>query len=278
MDVKTKLRKIIEMCNIRWENIISEIEVCGWWNSTKFDITPDEFINFAKEDYKADNRKALINALSNSKRAIDSHADSILYNYGYKPKRIERLSNYPGIKTIIDEYKKESELLSGIPLKFKFLQSIGIAPQSVIYRIRKLRNLLEHEYKLPEKQEVLESIEIAEMFIKSSRHSMFELSIGRFIFGTKIYTEKNRRFILRRFKKSIEVDFKYNEEKYGDIHFNISALDSAYNTILKVEVYPKDDQYIYFLLIHLHQEWNYLPLAFGYDNKIINLNVREESM
>ena len=43
-----------------------------------FDISPKEYLTFAKEDLKIDNDRGLINALSNAKRAIDCLIESVL--------------------------------------------------------------------------------------------------------------------------------------------------------------------------------------------------------
>lgn len=273
IDKKTRLNEMVKKAEIDWKNLHIDDELGGWWDCAKFNIQPDEFLSYAKEDYRANTRRGFVNALSNSKRAIDSQADNILLNYGFDPTRIEKKNVYPGVRFSIEKFRKENELLSDVPLKFKFLQSIGIAPQSVILRVRKLRNLLEHEYKIPEKQDVLESIEIAEMFIKSSRHTMFDLATGGFLFGTDYYIEESGRLRQKRFRKCINVNFNCYEDRYDKVNFYIMEMGEKKDDIRKIAIHPEDESYIYFLYIHLTRDWSLLPLAFGVDAANVNIKM-----
>lgn len=47
----------------------------------KFDVTPHEYLEFMEEDLKGEDKRNLINALSNAKRALDCQIESLLYGY-----------------------------------------------------------------------------------------------------------------------------------------------------------------------------------------------------
>ncbi len=94
-----------------------------------FDLTAEEFLVFAEEDLKGSNKKDIINALSNIKRSIENRVDCLLYNLGYN-----KFINY------------------SFPEKIKKLNKIGIIAPRILTEINKIRNLLEHKYKIPKKK------------------------------------------------------------------------------------------------------------------------------
>ncbi|MGB9939233.1 hypothetical protein [Methanosarcina sp.] len=111
---------------------------------TDFDITPNEFLNFAKHDFTAKYDHHLVNSLSNVKRAIDSQLDSLLFGFGLS----ERAKKW------------------NFPTKIDFLNSIGVVSPGILKKINTKRNLLEHEYRNPTEEEVEDALDVAELFIK----------------------------------------------------------------------------------------------------------------
>jgi len=110
---------------------------------TNFDISPKDFIKFANHDLTAQYDHHLVNSLSNTKRAIDSQLDSLLIGFGLS----ERAKKW------------------NFPTKIDFLNNIGIISPKILTKINKKRNLLEHEYKNPNKEEVEDALDVAELFI-----------------------------------------------------------------------------------------------------------------
>ena len=115
-----------------------------------FEISPKKFLIFAKSDFKDNNEKGLINALSNAKRAISNRMDEII-----KLSCLQKIS---------------SKKRWNIPRKMDKLNTIGIfVPRLLKKNITSKRNLLEHEYIIPvDSQEVEDVIEIAELFLAST--------------------------------------------------------------------------------------------------------------
>lgn len=115
-----------------------------------FEISAKDFLIFAKSDFKDNNEKGLINALSNAKRAISNRMDEMI-----KLSCLQKISS-----------KKNWN----IPTKMDKLSAIGIfVPRLLQRKITSMRNLLEHEYIISkDSQEVEDIIEIAELFLAST--------------------------------------------------------------------------------------------------------------
>src|ERR1051325_7929482 len=89
----------------------------------EFDIDAEEFLKFAELDIEGGDERAFVNALSNSKRAIDCQVDKILYCLSLNTKR----QNFPS--------------------KIELLKEIGIVAPRILRKVISKRNYLEHEYK-----------------------------------------------------------------------------------------------------------------------------------
>ena len=120
-----------------------------------FEITAKDFLIFAKSDFKGNGEKGLINALSNSKRAISNRMDELI--------KLSCLHNI------------SSKERWNIPTKMDKLSAIGIfVPRLLQRKITSIRNLLEHEYIRPKSsQEVEDVIEIAELFLVSTENYLY---------------------------------------------------------------------------------------------------------
>lgn len=177
---------------------------------TDFDISPDEFLNFAKHDLAAKYNHHLVNSLSNTKRAIDSQLDSLLIGFGLSKKA----KNWH------------------FPAKIDFLNRIGIISPRILNKINKKRNLLEHEYRNPTEEEVEDALDVAELFIiytnkyltRAIRH--FNL-IGEDLFGDLILDWNNCKFV---FEYPVYVDDKYS----GDASEELTADEKDYDVCLKL--------------------------------------------
>lgn len=124
-----------------------------------FELSPKDFIRFAKEDFKTDSTRGLINAITNAKRAIDCQIDNALTGFGLAMDNIDKSSEF-----LIKDLNLNQK---NLPFKLKLIQALGLAPGGLTSKVRNLRNKLEHYYKIPKNQEVEEAIEIAELFILS---------------------------------------------------------------------------------------------------------------
>ncbi|WP_139421425.1 MULTISPECIES: hypothetical protein [Chryseobacterium] len=128
------------------------------FNETTFDISPKDFLKFAKEDLKEGNEKGFINSITNSKRAIDCQIDQTIETL---------ISKYENFNPIINDFLQYFEFESDIPIKLRIIHALNLAPSLIISKSRTLRNKLEHMYKKPEIDDVKEALDVADLFIRS---------------------------------------------------------------------------------------------------------------
>lgn len=127
--------------------------------NTKTELTPKDFIRFSKQDFITNDKKGLINSLTNAKRAIDCQIDNTLEAFGIVPDNIKKAS-----QSLIQDIKFHNK---DLPYKLKLIQALGLSPSNLTAKVRNLRNKLEHYYKVPNASEIEEAMEIAELFILS---------------------------------------------------------------------------------------------------------------
>ncbi|MBA0885481.1 hypothetical protein [Flavobacterium undicola] len=124
----------------------------------EFELTPKDFLKFAKQDLKQDDERGYINSLTNSKRAIDCQIDEVLNKIGINYKKIS-----PEIEKYLDYFEFEKD----IPYKLKIINSLNLAPSLIISKTRNIGNKLEHIYEKPTKEDVREALDVADLLIRS---------------------------------------------------------------------------------------------------------------
>lgn len=142
-----ELRSIIKTLHINKENAIAVPEGADWLDHD-LEVSPEDFLEQAKRDYELGGNSALLNSITNAKRAIRCQIDKVLFCVGYDP----------------------------IPMKIrdkvKLLNSIGFAAPRILRKVDNARNLLEHQYKNPSLQEVEDSLDLALLFIEALNRSV----------------------------------------------------------------------------------------------------------
>lgn len=113
-----------------------------------FDIKPDQFLEFARTDVGENTQRSRVNALSNVKRAIDCRFDAMLFAFG-----------------LYSISKREDW---NFPKKAKVLVEAGVVAPRILTRINKERNKLEHEFKVPSRREVEDSLDVAHLFLSAT--------------------------------------------------------------------------------------------------------------
>jgi len=112
------------------------------------DTTPEAYLTFARADLHRPYRRNRINALSNVKRGLHLQVDVLTDALG--------IGKLP---------KKERQYF---PQKLNFLSRCGVVAPSILQRLNRLRNTVEHDYIIPEIQDVQDFVDVVELFIKSS--------------------------------------------------------------------------------------------------------------
>ena len=115
-----------------------------------FDILPSDFLKYAEADISSEkNAGNLVNALSNTKRALDCQIELIICEHGLKNKQKKERWNFPK--------------------KIKFLREKNIVAPRILEKINRTRNILEHEFKKPNIDNIEDALDIVTLFIGYSK-------------------------------------------------------------------------------------------------------------
>ena len=173
MDLETFLKSI----HLEPKNVTVEWD-SGETLSFNQEVEPQDFLKFAEDDFLRGDKQGFVNALTNAKRAIDSQIDKVFGSFGLKKPR-------------------------NFPQKIVVLNEMGLIAPRIINKVSTLRNKLEHEYKLPEVEQVEDAVDIANLFVFALDSILYtfpsDFTIGTFVEGMEnknsdlIY--KNRIFI-----------------------------------------------------------------------------------
>ena len=111
------------------------------------DIKPFQYLEFARQDLSDGTESGnLINSLGNAKRALHLQVETIAEGYGYK--KLKRSSKFPA--------------------KLEFLGEIGIATPSIISKLNTLRNKVEHDYIVPDLEQIKDYCDVVELFLRAT--------------------------------------------------------------------------------------------------------------
>lgn len=111
-----------------------------------YDISSEEFLDFAENAIASGTKEGIVNAVSNLKRALDCEMDMFFESIN--------------IKRIFDKKNLKFEK------KTQFLANIGLFPIQTINKLNFMRNKLEHEYKTPEIHDLYTYYELVWSVIK----------------------------------------------------------------------------------------------------------------
>jgi len=164
-----------------------------------FDLTPRDFIKFAKADFKLKKKRGVVNALSNIKRALHCQLDCLIHTCGFE---------------IVAKKERWN-----IDNKVSFLQELEIITPDFLKKINRQRNLLEHEYMMASREKVEDAIDFIELFVihteKYIHNTIDECQFG-YYFRDKCYESPIIRFDRDNLKFIICEDITKN----GELKFN----------------------------------------------------------
>lgn len=215
-----EINTLFNLVRLDWENAYRH-PGDGTVLNREYEINPEEFLEFAENDILTNDRRGLVNALSNSKRAIDCQVDKMLECYGINAKKWN---------------------LRNFPAKLDLLKDIGVVAPRIVRKVITTRNYLEHDYKCPEKESVEDAIDVAHLFVEASNR---KLTIWEhFYIVDKEYNSWN-------FEKNINIRFDHDEGKFR-IHGNrdhkrigesiiTTANKDEYIALLKIAISTKDE-------------------------------------
>lgn len=202
---------------------------CGSNIDLEFELKPRDFLRFAKTDFNSNSEKGYINALTNSKRAIDCQIDGAFSQFGIKYDDISKSANK------ILEFVNSENL--DLAFKLKLIKALDFAPSGLIAKTRNLRNKLEHYYKKPQREEVADAIEMAELFILSVESRTRIIEENFFISDKHNYIDswEYKNYVQFQFdmeKKSFSLTFNIDNEKVEAIE--IKENNSLFYALIKL--------------------------------------------
>lgn len=204
-------------------------------NFIEFDISPRDFLHYAKIDFHSKSEAGLINALSNAKRAIDCQIDTVFSSMG-----VDYLNLPKSLEIFVNCFKFEADL----SYKLKIIQGLNLAPSLIIADARNLRHALEHKYQKPEEKAVKNAIDVADLFIRSiegtlkTRYTEFEITDE-----DKLVDENDKHH--RRYNQGLEISV--GEDSLADdktiLIRVITSIDGQHTSIAKTVLTPENPLY-----------------------------------
>ncbi|WMJ81463.1 hypothetical protein RBU49_04195 [Clostridium sp. MB40-C1] len=253
---------------INWSNFYICKDADFYSNDVEFDLTPEDFLRFAKEDYKNLDNRGLVGVLSNSKRAIDCQVDWIISYLGFDYLNFNEL-NYPNIKELINKFEERLNNNNNLSFKLRFIQALEIAPIFLISKIRKFRNKLEHEYIVPKEDEAREAIEIAELFVNATQNIILHKVFSNYSIQNEYDEEKNK---LELPYIKVHLDLCSEDEKIINIRYKADDVNKG-----EISLKPNDKEYILFIKVSVLHNFSCLPEIFkcNIDSKYISYKIKE---
>lgn len=241
-------KKLIEN-NIKWNNFFVESDQFGIHKDCTFEISPRDFLAYAKEDLKktSDIVHNSINVTTNAKRAIDCQIDWLITILGYDFRNFDKCKV---IQDFIDKRSNSSSQINGENRKIEFINLLGLSPKMLISKYRFIRNKLEHEYKEISEEEAVEILELAEFFINASDY--------------KIRYDFPSAFCINNIDKetsTYDMYFLFNEIPSSTIEI-ISVVDEDR---YEIKIKNNEDLYMQMLELVINKNFNKMPKLLGYD-------------
>ncbi len=120
-------------------------------NFPNFDLMPFDYLEFAEEELEKNTPAARINCVAHLKRAVECELDTLL-----------------GVLNL-------SKHVQSFPKKIEFAGDVGIVSPRSLAKLNKMRNRMEHEYAIPEFQELDVYFDLASSFVHTLEGYIFML-------------------------------------------------------------------------------------------------------
>lgn len=200
-----------------------------------FDLYSRDYLRFAQKSFDQGGDDGLINCVSNLKRAMDCELDTFLF--------IIDLHNW---------FKKKN---LKVEKKLKFIESIGLFSSKSLEKLNRVRNKMEHEYRVPDLLDIEIYFELVEALIRSLQMAGTLLSLNEEQYF-KIYDDNRNEigYLKLEYKKLkeypiIDISWDIHSEKE---HIRVTPEDyNAFAYCLKIHLllYQKESigslNYIY---------------------------------
>jgi hypothetical protein len=189
-----------------------------------FDLTPFDYLEFAEENLQSPTNSSRINCITHLKRAIECEMDTLL--------------------TILNIKRN----IKSFPEKIRFVRDIGALSARSLDKLNKIRNKVEHDYEIPQIDDLEIYFDLASNFIHAIEGYIFILSMLSEVcwcfrediedmkyFSHKVDFEKNNiEFILESETRPTIYSFNIQDTsqcaKGLKAHFLLCKLTSVFNT------------------------------------------------
>lgn len=113
------------------------------------DVSPAMYLEFAKIDLREnDGLRSLVNAVSNAKRSL--HLQS------------ELISDALGVRSLAPKGQ------ISFPKRLGFIRDCGVVGGSILNKLNRIRNAVEHDYIIPDEMVAQDFIDVVELFVAAS--------------------------------------------------------------------------------------------------------------
>ena len=161
---------------------------CGPSLDHVFDVTPEEFLDLAEQDFERGGDSARINCITNAKRAFECQVDKLLYCVGYDPRALGKIQK-----------------------RLQRLREVGFLAPRILRKINDARSVLEHEYVLPSPEEAEQGLDLASLFIEATNRYISPLN-GDFLIGKE--NEWCESGLFRHFRNQISFGFEETDKQF----------------------------------------------------------------
>ena len=97
-----ELSDIYDMCKIDWTNCYGTFDDCQNDSEIEFDVMPEDFLSYAKNNMKVDSIQSRIDAMGNAKKAIEAQIDLLISTIGFDYRKFDKRETYPTTKKYIN--------------------------------------------------------------------------------------------------------------------------------------------------------------------------------
>ena len=197
------------------------------------EATPEMYLNFSKSDLRRPYRRNRVNAVSNAKRGLHLQVDV--------------LSNALGIAALPKKDRRS------FPQRLAFLSRCGIVTPSILDRINRFRNEVEHDYIVPNHQDARDFLDVVELFIDAS--SAYRVS---FPYQTHFGLMKRKvmssamlkSFAVRIYSGVGEIRFLgFLSDEHESLRIMVDPRDPAWNQAEKISIYHGAEFYNWIALL-----------------------------
>lgn len=118
-----------------------------------FELTPMDYLDFARSERQIDSLSGRINCVSHIKRAVECELDTLLHILG--------------IATVKRNF----------PTKMEFVRNAGMVTGRSLDALNRVRNRVEHEYQSPDLDDIDIYLDLAESFVMSIEGFIYMLKL-----------------------------------------------------------------------------------------------------